>query len=108
MYTMIGWPRWLRGVLNGAVFVAASGITALATGQAWGEAAAVGLVGGITFAIFSTRAAARVERDMNPADGPGLRADERAEAYRAAGQGRPSTNPRVQAAAVMLARRVVA
>lgn len=106
MYTVMGWPLWLRGILNGAVFAAAWAIGALVAGEGWGQAA-IGLAGGVTFAIGTTRATARSEKGLNPPDGPALNSDERVEAYRAAGHGRPSTNPRVQAAALTLARQLV-
>lgn len=103
----MGWPRWQRGLLGGAVFAATWAIMALVAGEGWGQATIGGLVGGASFAIFSTRVVTRIEKDLNPPDGPALSTDERVEAYRAVGQGRPSTNPRVQAAAVTLARQLV-
>ena len=98
------WPVWQRGVLIGVLY---AGSLALMLGGPWGPAVVGSLIGGVIFVTAMTLAMARAEKALNPVAGPPLTADERVQAVRAVDQGQPSDNPRVQAAAVTLARQRV-
>lgn len=76
-------------------------------GYGVGPALVGSLVGGVIFVSVITLAMARAEKALNPVAGPPLTADERVQAVRAADRGQPSDDPRVQAAAVTLARQRV-
>lgn len=102
------WPLWQRGLLTGVLY---GGSMALMFGvmldSEWGPAVVAGLVSGVIFATIMTLVIARAEKAFDPIAGPPLTVDERVQAVRAVDHGQPSDNPRVQAAAVMLARQRV-
>ncbi|MFG2106433.1 hypothetical protein [Micromonospora chersina] len=107
-YTIMRWPVWKRGVLTGVWYAGWLALMfGLMLGGPWGPAVVGSLVGSVIFVPTMMLAMARGEKALNPIDGPPLTADERVQAVRAVDHGQPSDNPRVQAAAVTLARQRV-
>lgn len=102
------WPVWRRGVLIGILWAATMALTSgVILGYGIGPALVGSLVGGVIFVSVMTLAMARAEKALNPVAGPPLTADERVSAVRAADRGQLSDDPRVQVAAVTLARQRV-
>ncbi|WP_130335441.1 hypothetical protein [Micromonospora kangleipakensis] len=107
-HMIMRWPVWQRGVLIGVLYAGSLAlIFGVMLGSGWGPAVVGALVGGVIFVAGMTLAMARAEKALNPVAGPPLTADERVQAVRAVDHGQPSDNPRVQAAAVTLARQRV-
>jgi hypothetical protein len=107
-YTVMGWPVWQRSVVMGLVYLGTLVIIeGVVVGYPWAPTLVGGLVGTIIFVTVMTLVMARAEKALNPIAGPPLTADERIEAVRAVDRGQPSDTPRVQMAAVALARQRV-
>jgi 1,4-dihydroxy-2-naphthoate octaprenyltransferase len=107
-YTIMRRPVWQRSVLIGVVYAATIAlVSGLILDYESGPAVVGSLVGGVIFVIGITLAIARAEKALNPVAGPPLTPDERVQAVRAVDHGQSSGNPRVQMAAVTLARQRV-
>jgi hypothetical protein len=79
----------------------------LLLGYGWSPTVGGAFVGGVIFVTGVTLGMARAEKALDPVVGPPLTADERVQAVRAVDHGQRSDNPRVQPAAVTLARQRV-
>jgi hypothetical protein len=102
------WPVWQRSAVMGLVYLGTLAlIEGVVVGYPWGPTLVGGLVGTIIFVTVMTLGVARAEKALNPVTGPPLTAEERIEAVRTVDRGQASANPRVQMAAVALARQRV-